>query len=293
MTRTFLETIVNARRRLTEAGVTTPGLDAELLLAHALEKDRAFLLARMNEIAPEEILPAFEKLLSRRAMREPLAYITGEKEFYSRPFKVDPRVLIPRPETEGLVDMVFELYDEKSVKNTLDIGTGSGAIAVTISLGRPLWRVTATDSSPSAVEAARENILLHKVEDRVALVESDLFDSLPETNHLPETKYDIIVFNPPYIAEGGGGVDPEVRLYEPTEALYSGRDGMDMIRRFTGEAPLRLENGGYLVFEIGEGQSGAVENIINDSEKLSLKKIARDLSGAKRVVVARKKRSDG
>ncbi|VAX20815.1 Peptide chain release factor N(5)-glutamine methyltransferase [hydrothermal vent metagenome] len=287
MTRTFLETIVNARKRLSEAGVTTPGLDAELLLAHALKKDRAFVLARMNETAPEEVLPVFEKLVSRRSKREPLAYITGEKEFYSRPFKVDPRVLIPRPETEGVIDAVFELYDEKSVKNTLDIGTGSGAIAVTISLGRPFWRVAATDSSPSAVEVARENILFHKVEDRVALVESDLFDSLPET------KYDIIVFNPPYIEEQCVDIDPEVRLYEPPEALYGGRDGLDMIRRFTGEAPLRLENGGYLVLEIGEGQGGAVENIINDSEKLSLEKIARDLNGIERVVVAIKKRGDG
>ncbi|HEB73487.1 MAG TPA: peptide chain release factor N(5)-glutamine methyltransferase [Nitrospirae bacterium] len=287
MTRTFLETIVNARRRLGEAGVTTPGLDAELLLAHVLKKDRAFVLARMSETAPEEVLPVFETLVSRRSKREPLAYITGEKEFYSRLFKVDPRVLIPRPETEGLVDAVFELYDEKSVKHALDIGSGSGAMAVTISLGRPLWRVTATDLSPSAVEVARENIFLHKVEDRVALVESNLFDSLQDT------KYDIIVFNPPYIAKASVDVDPEVERYEPAEALYSGEDGLDMIRRFTGEAPLRLEHGGHLVLEIGEGQSEAVENIIDNNKELSLQKIARDLSGVERVFVVKKSGGDG
>lgn len=287
MTRTFKEAIVNARRRLSEAGVTTPGLDAELLLAHAFKKDRAFVLARMNETAPEEVLSIFEKLLSRRSKREPLAYITGEKEFYSRPFKVDPRVLIPRPETEGVLDAVFELYDENSAKSALDIGAGSGAIAVTIALGRPLWRVTATDSSPAAVEAAKENILFHKVENRVVQVESDLFDSLPET------RYDIIVFNPPYIAEGRGGVDPEAERYEPAEALYSGDDGLDMIRRIAGEAPSRLKEGGYLVLEIGDGQSGAVKKIFNDSGELSLQKIARDLSGTERVFVARKNGSDG
>jgi len=287
LTRTFLETIVNARRRLSEAGVTTPGLDAELLLAHVLKKDRAFALARMNETAPEGALPVFEKLVSRRSKREPLAYITGEKEFYSRPFKVDPRVLIPRPETEGVIDAVFELYDERSVKNTLDIGTGSGAIAVTISLGRPLWRVTATDSSLSAVEVARENILLHKVEDRVALIESDLFDSLPDL------RYDIIVFNPPYIDEQCVDIDPEVELYEPPEALYGGPDGLDIIRLVAGEAPLRLEKGGYLVLEIGEGQSRAVEKIVNDSKELNLQKIARDLNGTERILVARKKGDDG
>lgn len=287
MTRTFKEAIVNARRRLSEAGVTTPGLDAELLLAHLLNKDRAFVLARMNETAPEEVMPAFEKLVTRRLKREPLAYITGEKEFYSRPFKVDPRVLIPRPETEGLVDAVFELYDDKSVISALEIGAGSGAIAITIALSRPLWRVTATDLSPSALEVARENILAHKVEDRIVLAESDLFDFLPETKH------DIIVFNPPYIAEGSADVDPEVERYEPAEALYAGEDGLDMIRAIVAEAPLRLEEGGHLVLEIGDGQSGAVENIFNNSKELTLLNIARDLSGAKRVAVARKNRSDG
>jgi len=287
LTATFLETVIDARKRLAKAGVTTPGLDAELLLAHVFKKDRAFALARMNEITPEEIQPAFEKLLARRLKREPLAYITGEKEFYSRPFKVDSRVLIPRPETEGVIDEVFELYDEKSVKNALDIGSGSGAIAITISLGRPLWRVTATDSSSSAVEVTRENILFHKVEGRIILVESDLFDSLPAR------MYDIIVFNPPYIAQGGGGVDPEVELYEPAEALYAGHDGLDLIRRFIDEAPLRIEQGGYLVLEIGDGQSGAVKKIFSDSGQLCLQKITRDLNGIERVFVARKKGSDG
>jgi release factor glutamine methyltransferase len=287
LTKTFLETVVDARTRLIEAGVSTPGLDAELLLAHLFKKDRAYVLARMNEEAPEEILPAFEKLLSRRTLREPLAYITGEKEFYSRSFKVDPRVLIPRPETEGLLDAVFALYDDKSVKSLLDIGAGSGAIAITIALDRPLWSVTAIDISPSALEVTKENIHTHKVEEQITLIESDLFNSAPETS------YDIIVSNPPYIEKGSVDVDPEVERYEPAEALYSGEDGLDMIRRIVDEAPSRLKQGGYLVLEIGDGQSGPIKEIFNDSKKLDLIEIERDLGGIKRVLISKMKEVDG
>lgn len=276
---TFAGLLANGERALKAAGAPSARLDSALLLAHVLGVDRGFVLAHAHDPAPEDAAEDFKKLIARRAAREPLAYITGEKEFYSLPFRVTPAVLIPRPETETLVDAVLGLFDPLKRARVLDVGTGSGAIAVTLALHAPGWRIHAVDSEPGALAVAAENARRLGVADRIEFAASDLFSAVKGA------MFDIIVTNPPYVPDGAEGVWPEV-AYEPHGAVYAGPDGLGVISRIIEEAPGYLKEGASLVMEIGDGQSGAVSRLVEMSAGLRLKRFARDLAGAERALIA-------
>lgn len=233
--------LCQAAASLAEAGVDSPRLDAEMLAAHALERNRSWVLAH-PEVAVEE--RALEGLLARRLNREPLAYILGQKEFYGRMFAVGSAVLIPRPETEVVLEACLHHLRSVPSPRALDVGTGSGCLAVSISLERPDAAVTAVDLSPAALEVARCNA------DRLgARVEFLLSDLLSEVQ---ARRFDLIVSNPPYI-EPGTPLMPEVALHEPGIALYAGEGGLAVYRSLAEQAHELLNPGGVLVVEFGYG----------------------------------------
>lgn len=253
------------------AGVSSsPAIDAQMLAAHVLRADRSYVLAH-----PETELPelAMEVLLQRRETGEPLAYILGWREFYGRKFTVRPGVLIPRQDTEVVVEACLELRPNLKV---LDVGTGSGIIAVTLKLERPDWQVFASDISPDALSVARQNAEEQGAE--VAFVESDLFGAFGA-----ET-FDLIVSNPPYIG-CHEDLPLEVDAYEPHEALYSGETGNELYQRIAEEAPSRLLPGGKLVMELGYQSLPQVAATLSESG-WSIESVRRDLSGIDRCIVA-------
>jgi release factor glutamine methyltransferase len=253
------------------AGCDTPRLDAELLLARAAGRDRAALIAdSQGELAPAQAR-AFSELVRRRVRREPVAYILGTAHFRALELRVDHRVLIPRPETELLVELAGD------GQRILDVGTGSGAIALAIAHERAGVRVTGIDSSPDAIDVARANAERLGLE--VELMIADLIVGGP---------YDLIVSNPPYVREAEWpGLAPEITLYEPQEALLGGPDGLDIVRPLVSEAAGTLVRGGMLAVEVGQGQSRAVEAMF---EKAGLRGVEtkRDLAGIPRVVTGRR-----
>jgi release factor glutamine methyltransferase len=253
------------------AASDTPRLDAELLLAHALDVDRSRLVLDAGLTLDTPELDAFHDLVARRAAHEPVAYILGRKEFRRITLHVDPRVLIPRPETELLVEVGLSLPFGASV---VDVGTGSGAVALALKDERPDLCLWATDVSSEALAVARENGV-HLGSD-VEFVESDLLDS-PRLPARPAA----VLANLPYVA-AGADLPPDVARYEPAGALFAGRDGLDVIRRLVdsaGDVPL-------LALEVGLGQAQAVAALL-DARTNSIE-IVRDLAGHERVVVGRR-----
>ena len=199
-------------------------------------------------------LGAIRALVARRRKLEPIAYILGRREFYGRVFEVTPAVLVPRPETELVVERALGLLAPGSDARVLDLCTGSGAIAVSIAAERPEVKVDATDLSAAALEVARRNALAHGVSERVRLLEGDLFAPLPN-----DARYALIVANPPYIPDAEvATLAPDVAAWEPHLALAGGPDGLAIVRRIVAGAPRVLAPGGHLVFEIGKGQAQAV-----------------------------------
>lgn len=257
-----------AAARLREAGVDSPKLDAEVLAAHVLDVERVWLVAH-----PEAEFPdlAGEALLQRRERREPLAYIVGWREFYGRRFFVRPGVLIPRQETEVLVDAALHFADEGPI---LDIGTGSGCIAVTIKLENPYVSVTAVDVSPEALAVARSNAVTHEAD--VRFVESNLFSALGDA------KFEVIVSNPPYIADQEE-LMPEVGEYEPATALFAGPTGLEFYERLATEAIGHLTERGRLVMEVGYTQAAGVIGLFKERGWFH-EWTAEDLSGNDRVI---------
>jgi release factor glutamine methyltransferase len=247
---TISEALRYLARELEKSGSGTPRLDAEVMAAHALGMQRQGLIidgARALEDGEQALL---EGALRRRADGEPVAYITGEKEFYSLTFRVDGRVLVPRPETELLVDLV--VYHAPRGGRVLDLGTGSGAVAVAVKHNRPDCRVYASDISPRALELARENARDILGEDAVLFLEGDLFEPCGDE------RFDIIVSNPPYIDPAIKPSLPPELAFEPEKALFCGDGGMEVIGRIIGEGPRFLAAGGIIVFEIGAGMEGDV-----------------------------------
>ena len=265
---------------LRNADIQSARLDATLLLAHVMGRDMTGLIAHFNETAPQDTADKFEKLIRRRAQREPVAYITGMKEFYSLPFRVDGSVLIPRPETELVVDEALAYAGADSSLATLDIGVGSGAIAVAVAVSRPKWRIDAVDSSAKALAVAKDNATLNGVRERMEFIVSDLFAGVPDK------AYDLILSNPPYIPEGSADVSPDVRRYEPHSALFAGADGLDVIRQLVRQSPSRLKSGGRLIFEMDGSQGQSVKRLIEETESLKFVKIVKDYAGLDRVAVA-------
>lgn len=267
---------------LTKARVDSPALDAGVLLASVLGVDRIKLYSGSFLIDDHAII-RYRECIARRAAREPLAYIVGRKEFYALEFEVNRHVLIPRPETELVVETALAAVRTKPFGKVLDLATGSGAIAIAIAVNAAGVSVTATDISTSALEVARRNAQRHRCERRVDFVPGDCFAVLPCSHH----KFDLIVSNPPYIAEGElAHLEPEVARYEPGTALLGGRDGLDFYRRIGREAGAHLAVGGDVIVEVGAGQAAAVTRLLQQGGCRPVE-VVRDLSGHERVVHAR------
>jgi release factor glutamine methyltransferase len=255
---------------------STARRDAELLLMHVTQLTRAGLLTHPDRQLTERQLTAYQQAVGRRVRQEPVQYITGSQEFYGRPFAVSPAVLIPRPETEHLIEAALAL--EPRPKTILDIGTGSGILAVTLALEIPAAAVTAVDISPDALVISRQNAESLNAPDQIRFLKSDLFSAIGQE------QYDCIVSNPPYVA-ATEPLEPQVRDYEPATALYAGPDGLAIYRRLIPQAAEHLAPGGYLLLEIGQGQRGAIAELLIESGYKDIRFHA-DLQGIARVAQA-------
>ena len=255
---TVLKLLEWSKQYFAERGIDSPRLDAELLLSHVLGMDRVRLYMQYDRpLVPDE-LEAYRALVKRRAGHEPVAYITGTRGFWSLDLKVDRRALIPRPETEVLVEEVLKHIPEDSPATFVDVGTGTGAIALAVASERPNLRVIATDASAEALALARENAERAGLADRVEFLEGDLLAAVPA-----QLTIDHVASNPPYVAETERDrLDPEVRDWEPAAALFAGPDGLDVIRRLAEQAAHRLTPGGWLTVEIGWDQGRTAPEVL-------------------------------
>lgn len=275
---------------LKKKDIESPRLTAEVLLAHVLETNRVTLYLQFEKPLTENELSGYRSLVSRRIRREPLQYITGTQEFWSMEFHVDHRVLVPRPETELLVEQALAKAGErKPEKDTaprlLDLGTGSGILAVCMVKELSGWEVWATDISPDALDVARLNAEKHGVGDRIGFRRGDLFRPFEEEGIL----FHMIVSNPPYVGEEEyGSLAPEVREYEPRIALAAGEQGMDFITRILCDAPDFLVPAGWLLVEMAPGQTEEAVKIAEGTGRYGEIKRVRDYSGRYRVVSVRK-----
>jgi release factor glutamine methyltransferase len=282
-----------AAERLVREGFapTDARVDAGVLARAVLGWDVTTWLARQQEPAPPTAPAWLEAAVARRARREPVAYITGEREFYGRSFRVTRDVLIPRPETEFVVDAALACLAARpgATPRIIDIGTGSGCIAVTIACEAPSVRLTASDVAPEAIAIARENATRHGVVDRIDFVEGSLFAGRTD----PEGGWDLAVSNPPYVARRDRDtLAPDVRDFEPDQALFGGDDGLEVIRALARAAGTALASGGSLVMEIGAGQLDAVRAVIDQTRGLVWARTLLDLQQIPRVVVAQAGRAD-
>jgi release factor glutamine methyltransferase len=278
--------IAAASARFTRAGVESARLDAELLMAAAAGVSRATLIAGGAEI-DTAAAERFERMIARREAREPLAYIVGYREFFSLEFVVREGVLIPRPETETVVEAALDFLRERPAATVLDLGTGSGAIAIAIAANAPAARIVALDISKVSLEVAADNARRHRYADRIAFLQGDCFAAL-EDQAPPFNPFDLIVSNPPYVAEPQfAALAPEVRDFEPRVALDGGRDGMDFYRRIAAGVPRWLAPGGEVILEVGAGQADAVEAMMR-AAGCAVSARRRDLAGIDRVVRARR-----
>jgi release factor glutamine methyltransferase len=262
----------SAQSRLGDAGIESARLEAQMLAGHVLLEDRTWLFAHPDADFPDL---AGESILYRRLAREPLAYILGWREFYGRRFTVKPEVLIPRQETETLIEAALEM-DADGVR-VLDLGTGSGCIGLTLALERPKWSVVCSDVSPTALEVARDNAELLKC--RVEFVQAD------GCQDFPNGSFDLIVSNPPYVSRTEE-LATEIKDHEPELALYATGEGLDFYRRLSREARLPLRVDGTLVLELGAGQAASVRHIFEERD-WKFVKIWKDLLGIDRVIAFR------
>jgi release factor glutamine methyltransferase len=279
----LLEYLELAAGHLEAKGIESARLDAELLLASVLTLERVELYTNYDRpLAPTEV-DRFRDLLRRRAAREPVAYITGRKPFWSLDLVVDRRVLIPRPETETLVEVALAIIKERGADRPriLDLCTGSGAVAIALAREVADATVAAADRSAAALEIAPENARLHAVEDRVTFHEGDLFAAVANAE-----RFDLIVSNPPYVRDDElGETEPEIRNWEPAMALAGGADGMSVSARIIDEAPAYLAADGWLLLEVGT-QADAVRDRF-ESVGWQTVRTTKDLAGRDRVVAAR------
>jgi release factor glutamine methyltransferase len=283
---TLFQSVIAARERLLRAGVPPDqaGIDAEVLARHAMGWDRATYLTRRDEPIAPDAAGRFEAMVARRTRREPVAYITGHREFWGLAFEVTPAVLIPRPESEFIVEAALaRLGDRTRAWRIADVGTGSGCLAVSLAHELPRAQVTATDISADALTVARRNAERHGVGGRVTFVETSLLDAVAGP-------FDLVVANPPYVPlDHERTLSPDVRDHEPRAALYGhGADGLNEIRALLAEAPSRLAAGGLLLMEFGFGQGDAVRRALAGVPGLALVEVLRDLQGHERTLVARR-----
>lgn len=262
---------------LGDKGCSSPRLDAELLLGHVLGLDRLDLYLNLDKPLNDAEVDEYRGLIGRRGQRIPVAYLTGAREFYSLPLGVTGDVLIPRPETEFLVDKVLEMLEPGVSVEILELGTGSGAVAVALAYQDPNIKVTATDISPQALQVAKNNAARLEVEGQIKFLESDLFANVA-------AKYTVICSNPPYIPRGEmEHLPPEVKR-EPHAALDGGLDGLDFYRRILDQAPSFLERPGFVVVEIGWNQGREIRDLAEQAG-LGWLETQKDYAGQDRVVV--------
>jgi release factor glutamine methyltransferase len=271
--------VLEGAQRLQNAAVAEPRREAGSLLAHVIGRDRSFVIAHADDALTVEGHVAFRSLIERRAAGEPLQYITGHQEFFKLDFEVTPEVLIPRPETELIIETALELLPDDPAPYFADIGTGSGCIAISLLHELPAARAIATDVSPAALRIARRNAERHGVAARLELLESDCFSALD-----PRGSFSLIASNPPYISDDELKSVPREVSHEPRAALTAGSDGLSVIRPLLRQARPFLRSGGYLVFEVGFGQSEAVERLI-DQRIWTLLEIRADLQRIPRTFV--------
>lgn len=286
---TFSNVLKDAADTLSSNHIEQARLEAGLLLAHVLGLRKEDLIIHPDRELTDPQEEKFQQLIERRCVKEPLAYIVGHREFWSLKFKVNPKVLVPRPETEGVIERLLNLAgdetDEKAIR-ILDVGTGSGILAIVSALEFLKSRVTAVDNSGDALEIARENALENRVADRIEFLKMDLMSdwTLPKND-----LYDYILSNPPYIPSRElEQLMPDVRDYEPRVALDGGPDGLVCYRCIVANAFPYLKPGGHLIFEVGDDQAEPVEQILQAHGGWDEIEIVQDLSGRDRVVSARR-----
>ncbi|RLB07740.1 MAG: peptide chain release factor N(5)-glutamine methyltransferase [Deltaproteobacteria bacterium] len=265
-----------------QKGMENPRLEAEVLLAHLLGLDRMGLYLNYDKPLKEEERKAYREMIQRRTAWEPIAYILGYKEFWSLKFKVNPECLIPRPETEHLVEEALRIGGQLPPPlRVLEIGTGCGAVAIVLAKELKEAQIVATDISPHALSLAQENARCHGVGERIKFVQGDLFPR-------GEAPFCLIVSNPPYIpTEEVFQLAPEVRDYEPLTALDGGEDGLRFFRKIAQEAPSYLVEGGWVLLEMGKGQASKVADILKEAGFTQIELIP-DYSGIKRVARAQR-----
>lgn len=282
MSVSIAEALRQASRALDQGGVADARREAGSLLSHVTGRDRTFLISHADDLLGDDELERFGAAVARRAAGEPAQYITGVQDFFGRTFRVTRDVLIPRPETELLVEAALEVMGENAV--VCDVGTGSGCIAVTLLCERSDARAVAVDVSEAALEVARLNARELLVEPRIDLRVSDCFSALDQSRDL----FDLIVSNPPYVSENMlPGLQREVRDHEPLVALSPGADGLSVIRRLLTDGPQFIRGNGNLIMEIGFDQGDRVQALI-DKNVWTLLRIVPDLQGIPRIVVLRK-----
>lgn len=277
------ERLADARQSLIRAGIPErqASLDVEVLARHVLECDRATLVTRGRDPVPSAFDRLYQPLIARRIAREPIAYIVGEREFWGLDFVITPDVLIPRPETELVIEEAIAVASRTLTRRIIDVGTGSGCLAVALAIEFASARIVATDISSAALAVATRNAERHKVIGRITFVETDLLDNVETPAHL-------IVSNPPYVPEvDATTIQPEVGRYEPRTALYAGNDGLAVIRRLFATAAARLAEPGWLIVEFGFGQEEAVRAAATDAG-WQVVRIRADLQGIPRVAVLRR-----
>jgi len=279
---TVHERVAAARTRLRAAGLRAQEaeLDARLLAQFALGWDAVVFSSNAQDPEPPGFADTYESLVLRRAAREPLAYITGRREFWGLDIELSPDVLIPRPETELLVEQALKgCADRTGTLVIADVGTGSGCIAVALARELPGARIVAIDESEKALAVAQRNARKHGVADRIDFVQTDVLDGVSQD-------FGLIVSNPPYVREGDRrGLQPEVGDHEPAGALFGGPDGLDIIRKLLEQSVSRLKIGGRLLFEFGYGHFEEVPDLIEGTSGLKLVELASDLQGIPRVAV--------
>ncbi len=256
--------------------------DAELLLFHTLNLPRTALYAEPDRPLSSAEEATYAAAIARRLHMEPVQYITGVQEFFGLPFQVSPAVLIPRPETEGLVEAALTHLSANQPLRLADVGTGSGAIAIALASRLPLAKIVALDVSEAALDVARANARQNSVESQVEFIQSDLFNALTPATPL----FDAILSNPPYVAEADrAGLHPEVSHWEPASALFAGADGLEIYRRLIPDARRWLRPGGLLALEIGSGQRDQLAALLTCWDAVAF---LPDLQGIARVALARK-----
>lgn len=282
---TIAETLNRAKVRLREASIPNDVLDAQTLLAHALGCDRTYLIINYREELAAEPAAKFGDLIERRAAGEPLQYITGHQEFFGLDFKVTPDVLIPRPETEIIVEETIRLVHDLEIESPviIDVGTGSGCIAVALARELSQSSVIAIDVSIAALLVAKQNAKRHDLSDRISFLAADLLSALAQTPIA-----DFLVSNPPYVAQAEmTGLQREVRDWEPALALTDFDDGLSFYRRLLNDAVSRVKSGGYLLCEMGFSQSAEVMTMI-DRQYWIEQRLLDDMQGIPRTLLLRR-----